>query len=238
MDHIEHKFICLSEIKFADPGADGLATRGFTGYGAFFGNLDAYGDVIEPGAFQDSITSARKSGNWPAMLSQHGAWGMTSEDLTPVGVWTDLSEDGKGLKSEGVLAETQRGQELHTLMKMKPRPAINGLSIGYIPKKFTMGTKPTEPRRTLHVVDLIEISPVTFPANGKARISSVKSANADCTEREFETLLRDAGFSRKEAMTIIGRGFRALSGLRDAGSDELDELAAAIKRNTTLFQTI
>ena len=39
-------------------------------------------------------------------------------------------------------------------------------------------------------------------------------------------------------MTIIGRGFRALSGLRDAGSDELDELAAAIKRNTTLFQTI
>ena len=229
---MEHKLFTFSELKFADTPADGTTLKQFSGYGAFFGNVDSYGDVIEAGAFQETIATARKSGNWPAMLSQHGAWGMTSEDLTPVGVWTDMAEDGKGLKLDGTMAETQRGQDLYTLMKMKPRPAINGLSIGYIPKKFTMGTKPSEPRRTLHVVELIEISPVTFPANGKARVTNVKSATGDFSERDFEQLMQDAGLSRKEARIVLSHGFRHLKAMQDAGSDELGELAAAIKRNT------
>jgi HK97 family phage prohead protease len=97
------------------------------GLGAVFKNVDAYGDVIEPGAFAAWLSDV-KSGkqDWPAMLSQHGGWGMTSEDLTPVGAWLDLSEDGNGLRVEGELADTQRGLDLYTLMKMKPRPAIKG----------------------------------------------------------------------------------------------------------------
>lgn len=231
---IEHKVFSLTEVKLAEPGADEASAKSFSGYGAFFGNVDSYGDVIEAGAFQETIASARKSGNWPAMLSQHGAWAMTSEDMTPVGIWTDMGEDGKGLKMDGVLADTARGQDLYTLMKMKPRPAINGLSIGYIPKKFTMGTKPSEPRRTLHQVELIEVSLVTFPANGKARVSSVKSA-ADFTDREFEQLMQDAGLSRKEARIVMTHGFRHLKAMQDAGSEELDQLAQAIKRNTAIL---
>ena len=231
MDHIEHKFICLSEIKFADPGADGTATRSFTGYGAFFGNLDAYGDVIEPGAFQDSITSARKSGNWPAMLSQHGAWGMTSEDLTPIGVWMDMEEDDKGLFMKGKLAPTPRGQELYTLMKMSPRPAINGLSIGYLPIKFKMRGSPDEPRRTLQELKLIEISPVTFPANPKARVQSAKGDDAT-TIRIAEQALRDVGFSQSEAKAILVAGFKsARSSLRDVAPAPVDDLCAALQRS-------
>ena len=149
----------LREVKLASSEPESMT---FEGYGAVFGNVDSYGDVIQPGAFADSLAASHKSGTWPAMLLQHGGWGMTSEDYMPVGVWDQLSEDSKGLLSEGVLADIQRGKEAYTLMKMKPRPAITGLSIGYIPKKYTVGTKPEEPRRLLHEVELVEISLVTF----------------------------------------------------------------------------
>lgn len=225
---MERMLVPLGEIKFANAENP----MEFTGYGAVFGNVDAYGDVIQPGAFADTLATAQRTGVWPSMLSQHGAWGMTAQDLTPVGVWVDLSEDGIGLKATGVLAPTPRGQELHQLMKMQPRAAIDGLSIGYIAKDFTPRSKPDEPRRLLKRVDLIEISPVTFPANGKARVLSVKSLPDN--ERELEAwLMRDAGLSRKEAQIVIGHGFKALLRQRDAapGSGELSELAAALRRS-------
>ena len=224
----------LLELKFAE-GEAGAKTRKFSGHGAVFSNVDSYGDVIEPGAFAQWLADV-KSGKqeWPAMLSQHGGWGMTAEDMTPVGVWTDLSEDGTGLKIEGELADTPRGLELYALMKMSPRPAINGLSIGYIPKEFEMRTKPEEPRRRLKRVDVIEVSPVTFPANRRARVTGVKSGGF--TERDFERLLmQDAGLSRSEARVVINSGFKSLLAMQDAGdggSQELAELAALIKRNT------
>lgn len=203
---------------------DGTAIMEFSGYGAVFGNLDAYGDVIAPGAFAETLSEARKSGIWPAMLSQHGALGLTTEDLTPVGVWTELAEDGKGLKVHGVLAETQRGRDLHTLMKMKPRPAINGLSIGYIAKDWTPRTKPEEPRRTLKRVKLIEISPVTFPANAKARVQAVKAIEDLQSLADVETYLRESGgFSRSEAVAIVSRCKNLGQGDPDGGQDELLE---------------
>lgn len=228
---MEHKVFTLAEIKFAE--GDGATAMEFTGYGAVFGNVDAYGDVIIPGAFADTMATARKSGNWPAMLSQHGGWGMTSEDLTPIGIWTDMSEDGHGLKLTGVLADTPRGRDLHTLMKMKPRPAINGLSIGYVAKEWTQRSKPEEPRRTLKKIDLIEVSPVTFPANGLARVQSVKSIEQLASLSDVEGHLRDVcGMSKAEARTLVSR-IKSVGGRSDSG--ELDALAAAIKRNTELL---
>lgn len=232
---MEHMLIPLREVKFAGSGN----AMEFTGYGAVFNNIDAYGDMIVPGAFAESLAESRRTGMWPSMLSQHGGWGMTAEDLTPVGVWTDLSEDGVGLKATGVLAPTPRGQELHTLMKMEPRPAIDGLSIGYIPVDYSQRSKPEEPRRTLKKIKLIEISPVTFPANGKARVSSVKSFGDN--ERDIERwLMQDAGLTRREARVVINHGFKAwLSGTQDA-ADESTELAgihAALSRNASILST-
>ena len=223
----------LKEIKFdAGTGAESATDMLFSGYGAVFGNVDSYGDVIQPGAFADTLAAAQKSGIFPSMLLQHGGWGIGADDMTPIGVWTSLSEDGHGLKIEGKLADTPRGREAYTLLKMTPRPAITGLSIGYIPKEWAQRSKPEEPRRTLKKVDLLEVSLVTFPANDKARISQVKSGAADFDEREFEQTLRDSGLSRKEAQIVIAHGVRHLKSLSDSGSVELDELAAAIKRNT------
>src|SRR5690606_34136449 len=118
-------FFTPLECKF-DPGGGAMT---FAGYGAYFNNVDAYGDVIAPGAFTKTLKEARASGNWPAMLLQHGSF-LGGDDNMPVGVWTDMREDDKGLWVEGQLADTQRGRDTYALLKMSPRPAINGMSIG------------------------------------------------------------------------------------------------------------
>lgn len=215
----------LIELKFA-PDDAGVQEMTFSGYGAVFGNIDAYGDVIEPGAFAKFLSDAREGKQqWPAMLLQHGGWGTNAEDLTPIGVWTDIVEDGKGLRIDGKLADTTRGRELYTLMKMTPRPAINGLSIGYIPKEWEMRSKPEDPRRKLKRIDLVEISPVTFPANGRARVDSVKSA---LTIRDAERALREVGFSLRDAKAILAEGYKAMP-QRD-GEDAQEDLVEEAKR--------
>lgn len=198
----------LCEVKFA--GDEGEDARTFEGYGAVFGNVDSYGDVIEKGAFRKTIAEAKKSGQWPAMLMQHGGWAMSADDLTPLGIWTGMEEDDKGLKVQGILAETVRGNEALALLKMKPRPALSGMSIGYRARKFTLGTKPDEPRRRLQEVELVEISLVTFPANPKARVHSAKSEGG-LTIRDAEGALRDAGFSASEAKAIVAKGFSVIN---------------------------
>jgi len=204
----------------------------FSGYGAVFGNVDSYGDVIEPGAFAAFLSDVQAGKQaWPAMLLQHGGFGLTAEDMTPIGVWIELAEDGKGLKVTGQLADTPRGTEIYKLMKMSPRPALDGLSIGYIAKETEPRSKPEDPRRRLKRIDLVEISPVTFPANRQARMQSVKNGLSVNTA---EQALRDAGFSRREAKAIVADGFKALSSPRDAGG--VGELAALLKRNTTLIR--
>lgn len=233
IERLAHSAFALQEIKF-DSG-DGADAMTFSGYGAVFGNVDAYGDVIQKGAFADTLAESRKSGIWPAMLSQHGGWGMTAEDMTPVGIWIDLEEDSKGLKVKGKLADTPRGRELHSLMKMAPRPAIDGLSIGYIPKEFTLRTKPEEPRRTLKKVHLVEISPVTFPANQKARVRSVKAIEDLQSLAEVEKYLRDAGFTKSEAVAVVSRCKNLGRGDPDGGQQGLNELAEIVKRNTSIL---
>ncbi len=224
----------LIELKFAE--GEGAAPMSFTGYGAVFGNVDSYGDVIDPGAFAAYLSDV-KSGKrpWPSMLSQHGGLGLTSEDMTPIGVWTDLAEDGHGLKVAGQLADTPRGRELHTLMKMSPRPAIDGLSIGYIPKEWEPRSRPEDPKRRLKRIDLVEISPVTFPANGKARVAAVKSIEDIETIRDAEELLCTKGFSKTEAVALIARIKGAMpgdpAGTKGGPGDPVAEVAALLRRN-------
>jgi uncharacterized protein len=169
MDHI----ICPFEVK-ADSSDNEMIIRG---YGSTFGNVDSYGDIVAPGAFTKTINDA-KSGekSWPAMLLQHGD--DTVDGRMPVGVWLDMSQDSKGLRLSGKLAPTKRGKDVYNLLRMTPRPALNGLSIGYRCTDFEMhkaNTGPNGARRTIKAASLVEISLVVFPANRLATITQVKS---------------------------------------------------------------
>ncbi len=214
----------LMEMKVAGEGAD----MTFSGYGAVFGNLDAYGDVIAPGAFTETLFESKAANQWPAMLVQHG---YTADMDVPVGIWTELREDPVGLYAEGKLADTNMGRELYGLMKMQPRPAINGMSIGYIPIEWTTRSKPEEPRRVLKKLSLMEISLVTFPANSRARVTDVKS---EISIRDAEKALRDVGFTQAQSKAILADGFKAMS-QRDAEDMDTESLAALIHKNIHIF---
>lgn len=216
-------------------------TMSFEGYGAATGNVDAYGDVIAPGAFARYLADVKAGRTpWPLMLSQHGGAGLTADDMTPIGVWTHLSEDGQGLRVQGKLADTPRGREVYQLLTMEPRPALDGMSIGYIAKSWTPRSKPEEPKRLLTDVELVEISVVSRPANRLARIDGVKHIDQIETIRDCEEFLRTLGLSKNLSATLISKiksAQRDARGEDEAGDPLVAELSAIIRRNIGALRT-
>ena len=184
------------------------------GYGSVFGERDSYDDVIAPGAFKGSLAAHKAVGTMPAMLWQH-------DGAKPIGIWTEMVEDSKGLRIKGQLAlETVLGKEAHALLKLG---ALNGLSIGFVSKQWTYD-RDTDVR-TLTELDLWEVSLVTFPANGKARVTNVKAADDLAAPKDAERLLRDAGFSKSDATAFVSRVMR----MGEARRESADSTAAAIQ---------
>jgi HK97 family phage prohead protease len=187
------------------------------GYGSVFGVKDSYADIIQKGAFVKSIAAHREGKSMPAMLWQHDA-------SQPIGIWTEMSEDANGLKLKGKLAmDTVKGSEAHALLKMG---AINGLSIGFMTKQSSYDEK-TE-IRTLTEVELWEVSLVTFPANTKARVTNVKSADELQTPKDAERFLRDSGMSKADALSFVTRVMR-MGETRSDSADSTTEAKAADK---------
>ena len=193
------------------------------GYGSVFGVRDSYSDIVAAGAFNASLAAHKAAGTMPALLWQHRA-------DEPIGVWTSMVEDQKGLAVVGQLAmDTTRGREAHALLKMR---AINGLSIGFYSKEWKYDTE--NDVRTLTEVDLWETSLVTFPSNSAARVTAVKSIETLESLREVEMMLRDRGFTKTEAVALVAK----IKGMRpgdpvspDGGpGDPVAELVAALKR--------
>lgn len=208
---LEHKTFASFEFK-VDDGAD--AARTFTGYGSVFDTIDSYGDTIVKGAFKGSLKEWKSKGKLPKLLLQHGGgWLMASaDDMVPIGKWEEMKEDDHGLFVRGRLfdLDTDRAKAVYVAMK---EGELDGLSIGFRTKKWKFDEDTDI--RTLTEIELWECSIVTFPANDPARISSVKADGMLPTERDFETFLRDAGFSTRQAKVIVADGFEHY--LREAG---------------------
>ncbi|EFI63712.1 MULTISPECIES: HK97 family phage prohead protease [Comamonas] len=193
------------------------------GYGSVFGERDSYDDVIAVGAFVDSLKAHKAAGTMPAMLWQH-------DGAKPIGIWTEMVEDSKGLRIKGQLAlETTLGKEAHALLKMG---ALNGLSIGFVSKQWAYD-RDTDVR-TLTEVDLWEVSLVTFPANGKARVTNVKAADDLAAPKDAERLLRDAGFSKSDATAFVSRVMR----MGEARRESADSTAAAMRSADRLLASL
>lgn len=193
------------------------------GYGSVFGVRDNYDDVIASGAFAATLASHKSAGTMPAMLWQHDA-------CEPIGIWTEMVEDSKGLRIKGQLAlDTSRGKEAHALLKMG---ALNGLSIGFVSKQWAYDRETDV--RTLTEIDLWEVSLVTFPANEKARVTNVKSSDELATPKDAERILRGAGFSKSDATAIVSRVMR----MGEARRDSADSTAVAMKAANRLLNSL
>ena len=195
------------------------------GYGSVFNLVDLGGDVVLPGAFSKSISELKRKEKPLPMLWQH-------DSRNPIGVWTSLTENDKGLKVKGeLILDVPQAATAHALLK---RGAVSGLSIGFVTKQADIDRK-TGARR-LKSVDLMEISLVTFPMMPEAQLTGVKGEfDAPMWERAY----RDGGLSNREAKlaTSIARNLVLRDGERPEPprrDDVRDALMSMRKASTAL----
>lgn len=212
-----------TERKFVDLVLDDVEADGsFSGYASLFGAVDLGKDMVMRGAFARSIRERGPGGI--RMLYQH-------DPAAPIGTWTELREDVRGLFVKGRLAGgVSKAREVLSLMR---DGALDGLSIGFRTVKARKDGRSGV--RQILEADLWEISVVTFPMLPGARVETVKGGLP--TVRIFERwLTRDAGLTRGEARAVIAKGYASLVAGRDAGPGTTDGLVDAIREATRMLK--
>lgn len=197
-------------------------TGKFSGYASVFGGVDSYGDTIIKGAFESALRNGK-----PKMFFNHD-WSM------PIGKWLKAKEDDHGLFVDGELTpDLSLAADVRAAMR---HGTLDGLSIGGYLKAGDY--EETEKGRIIRKwSNLMEVSPVVFPADNAARIdlSSVKHIDFESmlpgcdTEKDIERLLRDAGLLKEQATAIVSRVRAILKG-RDALERQDEQILAIAAR--------
>lgn len=165
----------------------------FEGLLSPYGNLDAGGDVVEPGAYAKTL---KEHGNKVPLLWQH---------KTDVPIGELMLDDRKdGLWCKGQLLMTLPAAD--TAYKVIKARIVKGLSIGFETVKDAIENGV----RHLKEIRLYEGSIVTFPMNEMAMITSVK-AREGTTKGDFIENLT-------QYQTLDGY-YQMFSALRQAMSD-------------------
>lgn len=182
-NNYEFKSIAFTpELKTED--TDGQKRFYIEGYASIFGNKDSYGDIVEQGAFSETLS---KDANRVKFCYNHDL-------LSGVcGKVLELREDTKGLYFKAEVIPTTIGSDLIKLIEFG---AIDEMSIGYRTQEFkdeNIGT--ADVVRRIIKASLIEISAVSRAANPQATIISnerkaeqFKSDLTILTNTEFMTI--------------------------------------------------
>lgn len=145
------------------------------GYASLFGERDLMGDVVRAGAFAQSLKRMFDAGGDepPKMLLSHTG--------TPIGRWTTIREDGRGLFVRGLIEGNDR-RSLRAREELS-NAALAGLSIGFRPLSWkprslgeslgAIGSPSARNGRELTEIDLVEISLVHRPMAPKAKFRVV-----------------------------------------------------------------
>jgi len=183
----------------------------FAGYASVFGGVDAYGDTIDPKAYDQTL-----EGRTRPVRMRWNHYGPV------IGKWMSIASDGKGLYVNGQLTPGH-STAIDVYASLK-HGAIDGMSIGYVPRLIEeMG----EGRRLLKQIDLVEISVVEEPADIGAKVESVKFQLDTCNSmKEIESFLREVGrFSKADSVALIGRVKRLALGEQEAEIKVKQEIA-------------
>jgi HK97 family phage prohead protease len=130
------------------------------GYASTFGNVDAVGDIVMPGAYKRTLNNNMTR---IKVLRDHEQ---------PIGRPIEAMEDSKGLYTRSHISDTQLGNETLTLLR---DGVLDRMSIGYEPVAKDFGQHEGKQVRFLKEIKLYEWSIVTFPANDAAAVTGVKA---------------------------------------------------------------
>jgi len=136
-----------------------------TFYGAAFDNVDSWGDVIVPGAFDNFLKGEDRKRIH--LCYQH-------DRSEVIGMITDIKTDAIGLLCEADVLPTSKGKDVQLLLKSG---AVNEFSIGYYADEYHFEKREGYQGsiRVLDAVTVVEVSPVTRAANPKAVLLDAKS---------------------------------------------------------------
>jgi len=157
--------------KEIDPaGAAGDDSGWIEGYASAFDNLDAYREVVRPGAYAKTITERVSAGDVPFMV-RHWAYGGETADV--IGTVAEAKEDEYGLWTHSLLSSVALAQETR---KKAIEKHIKKMSVGYMvvqSKTFTWDDG--EPAVELTELSLIDVVVTVFPVNELAVITAAKA---------------------------------------------------------------
>ena len=191
--------------------------KGFVaGYASVFNGTDLVKDTIELNAYDEIL-----KGQMPAMLFNHDSWEL------PIGKWTTMRTDAKGLYLEGMLNLEQKGvPEIYQAVKFG---SLQGLSVRLLFDDDGFYVNDDGTRHITKVYAVPEVSIVSIPCDTHARISQVKSIDNALTIRDFEKCLRDVGASRNEAAALIAAAKKLFAQKMGEPSEERELTQIAVK---------
>ncbi len=170
------KDLNFKSFEILEHKADASGNLTITGYGAYFGNIDAHGDIIEKGAFAKTLADRKDR---IAFCYQHDIW-------NPIGKIMEIFEDEKGLFIKVILSAAD--MDIQTKVK---EGILKEMSIGYRAMESASEVRDGEDVNVLKEIKLFEVSLVTVASNPLAVIETMKSEQdkQDYVKKEFDRLL-------------------------------------------------
>jgi HK97 family phage prohead protease len=174
----------------------------------------------QPEGFMDWAGSFSEAGKPLPMFLNHAA------DSMPVGEWHSFEFDDTGMTACGRLyMNTTAGSDLYQIMTESPT-MFGGVSVGAYADEYQFVNQDGEPMMAGDNTDegyfqitkggLREVSVVMYPNNPQAEVQKLEYFRADGSAnlKNLEKALREAGISKKDAVTSASV-FKKVLELRD-----------------------
>lgn len=190
---------------------EGLADGQFDALVSVFGNVDSYGDVVQPGAFAATLKAWGESGYKIPVYWGHN---LSDPDFN-IGEVVSAEETDRGLQVRAQLdVDSPKGAQVYRLLK---GGRVKEFSFGYSVVDASWGEKDDREVYELNELTLFEVSVVPVGANPETELQAVKTLGERTAKAGVRAL---AAF--KAGRVISAKNETALRGARD-------QLAAAIE---------
>ena len=206
---------------------DGLEEGEFIAYASVFGNKDSYGDVVQPGAFANTLKAwAAKAGAVIPLL-----WGHKTDDPDfNIGEVVSAEEDERGLKVHARLdLEHPKAAQTYRLLKSG---RVSQMSFAYAivegewVEPVGEGKTWRDAYYSLKELDLFEVSVVPIGANQETEILAVKAAAESLRSKagrvlsaKNENTIRDTISQLESAAASL----KAVLPVEETGEDDEDQ---------------
>lgn len=183
-------------------GDDGKTT--VVGYAAVFGEVADIGDHFREVLARGAFTQTLKTADVRAYFD-HDRGRVLGRSTAGT---LRLNEDNKGLAVEIDLPDTSDGRDVRALIE---RGDISGMSFGFIVTRQEWDETGEVPLRTIHGVELIEVSIVSEPAYSGASIAlrSLDDARNERRQNNFSAAAKRLGMKVTLDLRTRGAGSKA-----------------------------